>query len=241
MIKKISILRKNILRFWHKLTFNKVDSYYLKWLGFANAGMMNAGNIYQLDYAIKNLPENGAIVEIGSFSGLSTNIINWMKVKYNKKNILFTCDKWDFEGSNIEYLQESNILFSDYKIFIKESFIRNISFFSKNMTTHTIEAYSDEFFNYWASSSSKFDVFGNKINLGGEIAFCFIDGDHSYKQSLKDFKNVDKFLTIGGFILFDDSADFSNFGSRRTAKEVISKPNYKLISKNPNYLVQKIC
>ena len=47
------------------------------WLRFANAGMLSDGNIDSFEYAIKNLPSESPLIEIGSFCGLSTNIINF--------------------------------------------------------------------------------------------------------------------------------------------------------------------
>jgi hypothetical protein len=51
---------------------------------------------------------------------------------------------------------------------------------------------------------------------------------------------VDRYLEIGGFIVFDDSADDSDWGSARTAWEASSLPRYELVAKNPNYCVRKI-
>ena len=71
-----------------------IDDDYLKWLLFANAGMIDKGNIYAFDYAIKRLPSENPIVEIGSFCGLSTNILSYLLKKYSKKNKLFSTDEW---------------------------------------------------------------------------------------------------------------------------------------------------
>src|SRR6516164_5638066 len=70
---------------------------YVKWLCFANAGMLDRGNLYLMDYAINQLPSNAPIVEIGSFCGLSTNLLTHYKRKHKRTNRLVTCDKWDFE------------------------------------------------------------------------------------------------------------------------------------------------
>ena len=71
---------------------------YIEWLTFANAGMLNRGNLHCIDYAVRNLVSNNPVIEIGSFCGLSTNIINYYLKKYNKKNKIITSDKWEFEG-----------------------------------------------------------------------------------------------------------------------------------------------
>ena len=103
-----------------------------------------------------------------------------------------------------------------------------------------MKLYSNEFLERWSAQDEVEDVFGRKVKLGGEIAFAFIDGDHSYEAALEDFKNCDRYLVQGGFILFDDSGDATNWGCARVAREASKLPDYKLISKNPNYLIQKI-
>ncbi|WP_366512821.1 class I SAM-dependent methyltransferase [Kordia sp.] len=72
------------------------------------------------------------------------------------------------------------------------------------------------------------------------MSFAYIDGDHSYEQTKKDFENVDSKLKVNGFILLDDSADHLNFGSSDFIKDIKKNDNYKIIDSNPNYLIQKV-
>ena len=37
-------------------------------------------------------------------------------------------------------------------------------------------------------------------------SIAYIDGAHTYEQSMRDFQNVSRHLIGGGFIVFDDSA-----------------------------------
>jgi hypothetical protein len=76
--------------------------------------------------------------------------------------------------------------------------------------------------------------------LGGKIAFCYIDGNHSYQFAKRDFENADKFLEIHGFILFDDSSDDSVFGCKNLMPEIIQSERYELVCKNPNYFFKKL-
>lgn len=216
-----------------------ISDEYINWLCFGNAGMLNRGNLYCFDYAIKNLPSENPVIEIGSFCGLSTNIINYYLNKYQKNNKIFSCDKWIFEGAESATVGDSEILHDDYKTFIKETFVRNVSFFSGNNLPYTIEEFSDEFFELWNQNKDVFDVFNRQIKLGGQISFCYVDGNHSYEFSKRDFENIDQYLENGGYILFDDSNDYSNFGCAKLMKEIIRNENYNLIKKNPNYLFQK--
>lgn len=215
---------------------------FITWLRFANAGMLQEGNIYCFEYAIERLPSESPVIEIGSFCGLSTNIISFYLRKHRKPNKLITSDKWIFEGGEDpnKNLGGSNIPHRDYKKFVKETFIRNVSFFSKDHLPYTIEEFSDSFFDLWKAGKEETDVLGRKVQLGGPISFAYIDGNHTYEYAKRDFRNTDKFLEVGGFILFDDSSDLSPFGVGKVIDEIKASSKYQVILKNPNYLVQKV-
>jgi hypothetical protein len=213
---------------------------YTIWLSFANAGMLNKGNLYCLDHAISHLPTNDPIVEIGSFAGLSVNLITYYKRKYGRANKLITCDKWDFEGAKPgKMLGESPILHDDYRQFVRDTFIRNVRFFSGYDLPYTVEMFSDELFGAWRSGQASPDVFGRQVQLGGPISFCYIDGNHSYEFARRDFEHTDEFLVSGGFILFDDSADGSKWQVCRVIEEVKASGRYDVVAANPNYLFVK--
>ena len=214
---------------------------FISWLSFANAGMLNRGNLLCFDYAIRHLPGDAPMVEIGSFCGLSTNLIAYFKHRHGRSNPLFTCDRWDFEGAEAGgMLGDSNLSHADYRAFVRESFIRNVRLFSRGALPHTIETLSDGFFAAWKRGETRTDVFHRPATLGGPISFCYIDGNHSYDPARRDFLNADRWLQPGGFILFDDSADGSHWEVGRVIEEIKRLPNYRVVMKNPNYLVQKI-
>ena len=98
------------------------------------------------------------------------------------------------------------ITHEQYRYYIKDSFIKNISFFS-NKRPHQIEVFSDEFFNKWILEKELFDIFDRKSKLGGKISFCYIDGNHTYEFAKRDFENADENLVRGGFVMFDESSD----------------------------------
>jgi len=215
---------------------------YITWLSFANPGMLHRGNVDCMDYAIRHLPSRAPIMEIGSFCGLSTNVITHLKEKHNVSNPLVTCDKWIFEGAeNGGPLGDSRtVMHDDYKKFVKDSFLRNVRMFSRADLPFTIELFSDDLFKAWAHGDLCKDVFGRETRLGGPISFCYIDGNHTYEYARRDFENCDRFLELGGFILFDDSADDSEWEVRRVVHEVAESGRYTLIAKAPNYFFQKI-
>lgn len=212
---------------------------YIAYLSFVNAGMLNKGNLLCFDYALSHLPSTNPIVEIGSFCGLSTNLLGYFKQRHGVTSPIFNCDRWEFEGAEGN-VGDSQIAHSEYRTFVRESYIRNVRMFSGDALPHTIEALSDDFFIDWARGQRATDVFGRTAQLGGPISFCYIDGNHSYDYARRDFENADRFLERGGFILFDDSADGSPWEVCRVIEEVKRLPNYRVVVKNPNYLVQKI-
>lgn len=207
-------------------------------MGFTNAGMLHSGNLYCIEHAIKNLPTSNPIIEIGAFCGLSTNVINFYLMKHERKNTFFNCDAWIFdEVPDDQPLGNLNILHKDYKRFVKETYMKNVNFFSMDRKPFTMESTSDEFFKWWSNRETVADIFGRDVNLGGNISFCYIDGDHKYEFAKRDFINTDKVLDAGGFILFDDSSDDMDLG--RLMNEIMSTGRYRKVIQNPNYLFVK--
>ena len=228
-----------LIKIRDRLSMKKVEDEYLTWLQFANSGMLNPGNVYAMKYAIENLPTSDPIIEIGSFCGLSTNVLSYFLRKNQRKNIIFCSDKWIFEGSEESVnLGLSDISHADYRSYVKETFMRNINFFSPNRP-HPIELFSDEFFEKWKTQKKVVDVFNQSITLGGNISFSYIDGNHNYEFAKRDFENVNQHLVPGGFILFDDSSDTASFGLSKLMREIKQRSDYSLVMKNPNYLFQK--
>jgi hypothetical protein len=212
---------------------------YIAYLSFVNAGMLNKGNLLGFDYAIRNLPSNHPMVEIGSFCGLSTNLLHYFSRKYGKDNTLFNCDKWMFEGAEGN-VGDTDISHADYRTFARDSYVRNVKMFSREKLPSTIEMLSDQFFLAWEQKQTVTDVFGRQAKLGGPISFCYIDGNHEYAFAKSDFENTDRFLEPGGFVLFDDSADGSKWEVSRVIEEVKRRSDYQVVIKNPNYLFQKV-
>jgi hypothetical protein len=219
----------------------EIWSEYLSWLSLANAGMMDRGNVACFDYAIRNLPSDAPIIEIGSFCGLSTNAISYLKQIHAATNRLITCDKWVFEGSDDgDTLDPTTTISHDaYREFVKRTFRENVLMFSAHDLPYTIETFSDEFFELWSDGATTHDVFDREIMCGGAISFCYIDGNHTYEYAKRDFENTDRFLEKGGFILFDDSADGTDWEVRGVVEEVAASGRYELIAKNPNYFFRK--
>jgi len=212
------------------------------WISFVNPGMLDPGNVSLFDYCVRNLPSDAPVIEIGSFCGLSLNHLVYFLRKYGRRSPLFSVDAWEFEGfaKNARFLNDTNISASDYQQHVIDTFRRNITLFSGDRLPHHIQKCSDDFFQYWASGTAMTDFFGRSVSLGGPISLAYIDGDHSYEQSLKDFENVDRYLEVGGYLIFDDSADWTEWGSHRTARNAAARSNYEIVDRAPNYCLRKI-
>ena len=212
----------------------------LDWLMPAVGGWLQRGNLYCFDYALRRLPPGTAILEIGSFTGLSTTILLTYRARIGASNPLFTCDRWNLADAGSQGLGPQGLVpATDYDAFIKDSFIRNVRFFGRGELPSTIELWSDDFFAAWRAGRELVDVFGRPARLGGPLGFVFIDGNHRYDFARRDFDNTDEFLAPGGFVLLDDSADAFGLDPARLAREIARRPDYELIIKNPNYLFRK--
>lgn len=218
------------------------EQQFTRWLRFANAGMLLDGNVTAMSRTISNLPPTGSLLEIGSFCGLSTNILTYLMGRHAIDRPLFTCDKWEFEGAQPgQPLAGSSVTHDDYREFVRGSFLRNVQTFSHLRLPHTIEVFSDEFFSLWRDAKICTDVFGRNVQLGGPLAFAYIDGNHTYDFAKRDFINCDRLLVENGYILFDDSSDGYAFeGVGRVIQEVRASGKYEIVEHNPNYLVKKI-
>src|SRR5438874_1008170 len=95
------------------------ESRYLNWMSFANAGMFHSGHRHLIDHAVRNLPTDDPVLEIGSFCGLSTNVIAHFLGKHARRNVLYATDPWVFEGE-AETLPGSSIRFDDYRVLVRQ-------------------------------------------------------------------------------------------------------------------------
>ena len=199
-------------------------------------GWLEPGNLHCFKYCLDKIPIGSSVVEIGAFQGLSTIILAHYSGGRHK---IFNCDKWLPDVGVLDSMYKQDIDCVKHKDFLKTSYMKNVSYFCKK-PPNTFEMLSDEFFEKWDANAAAPSLFYGEVILGGDIGFCFIDGSHTYDQTKKDFMNTDRHLITDGFILFDDSADYSSLGCHKFVKELQKDGRYRLIMKNPNYLFQKI-
>ena len=214
---------------------------FLEWDRFAVPGMLEQGNVDATEYAVTNMPPGKPILEIGSFSGLSTVILSYLLDKLSKTTPIFTCDKWEFEGQQLGApLGDSPSVTHDvYRAYVRNTFFYSMQTFAANRLPYTIECFSDEFFRRWFANEETVDVFDRPVTLGGMLSFCYINGNNTYEFAKRDFENTDWALVSGGFILFDDSVDGSFWEVNQLTREIASEHQYELVSRNPNYLFRK--
>lgn len=146
---------------------------------------------------------------------------------------------FETDDNNRDRIGDSPALFSEYKQFVRDSYLSNIRMFIRDDLPFTIELTSGEFFAAWREKTPVKDVLERPITLGGTLSFCYSDGNHTYDGVKQDFLNCDAALEPGGFILFDDST-VDIFGVRRLMPEVLASGRYKLVAQNPNHLFQKL-
>ncbi len=219
----------------------KADEY-VAWLCWINGGWLTPGhgNLGLFEYAIRNMPPGGAMVEIGSFLGLSTNVLAYLAHKHGRTERFFCCDPWDFESTQellSGYFDASTETFRNYCIRV---FKLNMQMFSKGIEPYAVEAYSSDFLARWDGGEQVIDVFGRSVELGGAISFAYIDGAHTYEAAKADFDGLDPHLLPGGLILFDDSLDVSHPGAFRVANEVKTHPDYQVVCSAPNQMFRKL-
>jgi len=218
---------------------------FLKTMKLVNPGFLHDGNLHLMDLALKNIKGDKPLVEIGSFCGLSTNILAHMLEKYNKKNPIYSVDIWKlYDYKDGEKIGGSNITHNEYRAHMMEVCRHNISFFAGKHPVYSVQAYSDDFFKTWNQQKEVQTLNGEQVATGGQISFAYIDGDHRYDQSKRDFENVDAILEPGGYILFDDSSDEiyipDDCEVSKLIHEILLEGKYRVVGKNPNYLLQKI-
>ncbi len=198
-------------------------------------------NIYCIHYAIAHLPTDDPVLEIGSFTGMSTCMLSHFLSRNNRENKLITVDKWEFEEKEKNYYARVlKVPPAEMKQYIRESFIRNVRHFSGERLPHTFEMFSDEFFECWHHRRKVKNIWGTSEDTGGAVSFAYLDGNHQYAFVKRDFENVHRCLVQGGFIFFDDSAAHIRSGMHDFMKEMKQRKDYEVVLKNPNYLYRRI-
>lgn len=214
---------------------------FIKEITFLVRGWLRPGNVWCFRHALQHLPNDAPLLEIGSFCGLSTITLLYLKKRFGIKNPLFTCDPWSGpEGqADTPITEATTITYGKLREYVRESFLRNMTYFSSGELPASFQMTSDEFFDAWRARTAAPDLFGQAQKLGGTFAFVYVDGSHTYSFVKRDFENIEPLLEPGGFILFDDSEAETDGGPSRVANEVAELPRYELVHRAPNALFRK--
>jgi hypothetical protein len=208
-------------------------------------GMLSMHNVQLMDYAIRKMPSEGVVLEIGSYAGLSANVILHLLNKYGKGHRMYCVDAWIYEGyndssstENTEYIDgRTDVMRKDYSSYIREAFKQSLVLFQPNRLPFSFHALSRNFFKGWGQAE-RVDVFHRKHTPAGRLAFCYIDGNHSYEAATEDYENVMRLMLPSGFILLDDTEPHLQFGSVKLRKEIMQDRRVAVISAKKNLLVQ---
>lgn len=210
--------------------YKDISDDYSRFVSSICVGFLHKGNLWSMNYAIRNMPKNTAVVEIGSYAGLSTAMIaRYLKLNDRSAKI-FTCDIWTFD------FMDAPIKCGHH---VKKMFMNNMKFLLGDLP-FTMGIRSEDFFDAWDSKRYVRDVFGRLVRLGGEIGFAYIDGCHKYDIAIGDFYDVDLFLSPGGFILCDDTAEGCELYDTPFVRDILKTGRYELVIENPNALFRKI-
>ena len=213
---------------------------YVEYLQRFIGGFLEPGNIVSFEQGIREMPDDGAVVEIGAFLGLSTNVIAHLLHTSERKTRFFTCDPWRYGEGGLRSPHFSTGT-REFDEWARQVYKLNTQLFCANREPLTYQTTSEEFFAAWNQSDETPDLFGRTVKRGGAISLCYIDGDHSYEATKKDFDNVHPHLLIKGFVVFDDSARTSEYlGVQRAVREVLETKKYRVVAENPNFCLQKI-
>ncbi len=225
--------------FFNKNSKKKINDRYVDYFDFLIGGKLYKGNRELISYVFSNIKNHSNILQIGCFTGKTTVIMSHFAKKNNIICNFIDCDHFKFTQFEKIWFEKNKFSISshDYDKFIFENYKKNINFFK--IKVQTFKSDSIKFLENIYQNREIFDIDKKKLNIK-KFDFVFVDGWHSYEHTKKEFYFIEKLLNENSYILFDDSYMLSGWGVDRLMKEINKKNNFKLISRMPNYLFQKV-
>ena len=146
------------------------------------------------------------IVEFGSFHGRSTRAL-----ADNTPGKVIAVDPW-----NGDYYEDAGNKLELVDTFVYPLFKHNLEDHIESGKVVPIRGFSHNF-----------KYFGNKVDM------VFIDGDHRYKQVVRDIHKAKELLKDGGILCghdYSSSSDFTWFGVKKAVDEIFGIDNIEVIN-----------
>ncbi len=173
--------------------------------------------------AILNSAVKGDVIEIGSAWGRSAFVLANLARYYDIGNVLFI-DPWDEEialqNESSKQLNELNpalnweLMYQIFKINMVSYNYGNFNYIRKT-SEDALKLYS-------SSSLVKSEEFGN-TSFSKTISLLHIDGNHDYKNVLKDYLLWRPYLAPGGWLILDDYVLEYGGGPKRVGDLILEK------------------
>ena len=183
-------------------------------------GWLTKNEAYGLFKYSSLVPNNGLVVEIGSWKGKSTYCL----AKGLSKGKIFAIDPFDASGET-----------GSDKIYLEQ-----------RGKTPLLDQFNDKMKSLGVSDTiiAKVGCSDKFLNDFEKIDFLFIDGDHSIKGCDFDFNNYSSKIVNGGYIVFHDYfGDRNDLGPTWVVKNrLIGNENYQFIGLYDSlWVAKKVC
>ncbi len=163
--------------------------------------------------AVSTLPDESAVVEIGSFCGRSTVVLASVVESLGAPTKVYAIDS--HEGIVGAAGSQSGVM----------SLGSTLGAFRKNIAEHALTSIVE------AVVKRSYEV-----NWEKPIAFLFIDGLHDYDNVSRDFRHFERWVVTGGHIAFHDYADYYP-GVKKFVDQVLALPQFELVHRVKSMVV----
>src|SRR6266404_6572333 len=103
----------------------------MEWLSYINPGMLMESNLDLFAYCLDRIP-GGAVIEIGSWCGLSLNHILLLLKMKSRENPVFSVDDWWFENATFgKCIPGTSAPFDDLRAMAIKTFRSRVMLFNR--------------------------------------------------------------------------------------------------------------